>query len=99
MPANPGNRNADVLIATSALLLVVVMFALAWYGVDGIPGRTSRLVYAENGWDGLRLVRWPLGQKPALGQTAIAGPRDVAVGRPHSQGDETRTHARGRVAR
>lgn len=58
MPAKPGNGNADVLIATSALLLVVVMFALAWYGVDGIPGRTSRLVYAENGWDGLRLVRW-----------------------------------------
>jgi hypothetical protein len=48
----------EVLSAASAVLLLVVMFAFAWYGVDGIPGRTSRLVYAENAWHGLTLIRW-----------------------------------------
>lgn len=48
----------EIVSATSALLLLIAMFALAWYGVDGIPGRTSRLVYAENAWQGLPVVRW-----------------------------------------
>ncbi len=58
MPPSPRQRNADLLSAGSALVLLAVMFALAWYGGDGIPGRTSRLVYTETGWDGLTLVRW-----------------------------------------
>jgi hypothetical protein len=58
MPPSPRHRNADIVSATSAALLAAVMFALAWYGGAGIPGRTSRLVYAVNGWDALSLVRW-----------------------------------------
>jgi hypothetical protein len=58
MPPTPRQRNADIVSVTSAVLLLGVMFALAWYGGDGIPGRTSRLVYTENGWAALTLVRW-----------------------------------------
>lgn len=58
MPVNWRPGRGELVSATSALLLLVVMFALAWYGADGIPGRTARLVYAENGWEGLTLVRW-----------------------------------------
>ena len=58
MPPTPRHRNADIVSATSAVLLSGVMFALAWYGGDGIPGRTSRLIYTENGWAALTLVRW-----------------------------------------
>ena len=58
MADKPGYRYADLVSAGSALLLLVTMFLSAWYGVDGIPGRTSRLVYAENAWEGLTVVRW-----------------------------------------
>jgi hypothetical protein len=44
--------------ALSALALLVAMFAFAWYGMHGIPGRTARLVYTEDAWHGLTLVRW-----------------------------------------
>jgi hypothetical protein len=46
------------LSAVSALLLLVSMFALKWYGVDGIPGRTPRLSYSVDAWDGLSVGRW-----------------------------------------
>jgi hypothetical protein len=58
MPPTVRHRNADIVSAASAVLLLAVMFALAWYGGDGIPGRTSRLIYTENGWAALTLVRW-----------------------------------------
>lgn len=44
--------------AFSAVLLLVSMFALEWFGVDGIPGRTPKLSYAVDAWNGLSLVRW-----------------------------------------
>jgi hypothetical protein len=37
------------------------MFAFAWYGVDGIPGRSTArtgVVSAENAWHGLTVLRW-----------------------------------------
>jgi hypothetical protein len=58
MPVKLADTRGELVSAVSALLLLVVMFAFAWYGVDGIPGRTSRLVYAENAWHGLTVVRW-----------------------------------------
>jgi hypothetical protein len=51
-------RRANLISAVSAALLLGAMFAFAWYGVDGVPGRTARLVYDESGWDSLTLVRW-----------------------------------------
>jgi hypothetical protein len=51
----------ELMSAASALLLLVVMFALAWYGVDGIPGRqtpASGATGTETGWQGLTGVRW-----------------------------------------
>jgi hypothetical protein len=50
----------EMLSAVSAVLLLVSMFALEWYGVDGIPGRTGRLSYSVDAWDGLQVGRWVL---------------------------------------
>jgi len=58
MPASLRHRRGEIVSVSSALLLLLAMFALAWYGVDGIPGRTTRLVWVENAWDALALVRW-----------------------------------------
>jgi hypothetical protein len=58
MPEKWGPTRGELVSASSAVLLLVVMFAMAWFGVDGIPGRTARLVYAVNAWHGLTLLRW-----------------------------------------
>lgn len=58
MLANWRPGRGELVSATSAVLLLVAMFALAWFGVDGIPGRTARLIYAENAWEGLTAIRW-----------------------------------------
>ncbi|MBV9193161.1 MAG: hypothetical protein JO168_03370 [Solirubrobacterales bacterium] len=58
MPARAGHLRGEIVSAISALLLAVTMFALAWYGVDGVPGRTARLVGTENAWQGLSVLRW-----------------------------------------
>ncbi len=50
-------RRGELLSAACALVLLSAMFALEWYGVDGIPGR-SKLTSVENAWHGLTLVRW-----------------------------------------
>ncbi len=50
--------HGELLSAASAVALLLVMFALEWFGLDGIPGRTRSLAWAENGWQGLTLVRW-----------------------------------------
>jgi hypothetical protein len=47
-----------LLSACSAVALLIVMYALEWFGVDGIPGRTPSLAWAVNAWHGLTLVRW-----------------------------------------
>ena len=46
--------------AVCALALLVSMFALAWFGVDGIPGRTPAKVMTVDAWNGLSVVRWPM---------------------------------------
>jgi hypothetical protein len=48
----------EVVATVSAVLLFISMFALEWFGVVGIPGRTRKLSYAVDAWNGLPLVRW-----------------------------------------
>ncbi len=82
--------HGELISAGSALLLTVVMFALAWYGVDGIPGRQrhgAAVVATITGWQGLTALRWlilltvivALGTLAApaarLGRLAVAGIR------------------------
>ena len=47
--------------AVSALLLLVLMFAVKWYGVAGVPDPSyarPAVSGAEDGWNGLSVVRW-----------------------------------------
>jgi hypothetical protein len=44
--------------AVFALALLVSMFALKWFGVDGRPTARGANVRAEDAWNGLTLVRW-----------------------------------------
>lgn len=53
----------ELISAGCALALLILMFAFAWYGVDGIPGRTSGhsgVTWTENAWHALRVIRWPM---------------------------------------
>jgi hypothetical protein len=53
----------ELISASSALGLLVAMFATTWYGVAGVvdPSYARPAVStAENGWDGLSIVRWVL---------------------------------------
>ena len=75
MSASQLNRG-DLLAAGGAVLLLVFMFAFAWYGVDGIPGRSavgSAVASAEDAWHGLSVVRWlmMLTITAAIGSVAI----------------------------
>ncbi len=57
----PRLRQGALITAASAVALLVVMFAMEWYGVDELPGRVSAhrpLAHAENAWHGLTNVRW-----------------------------------------
>ncbi len=85
---NTGLTRGELISAASALVLLVLMFAVAWYGVDAIPGAaaTSSLpATSENAWDGLTVIRWVmlLTVLVALGAVAIhAGkPTRVTVAR------------------
>jgi hypothetical protein len=54
-------NRGEVVSALFALLLLIAMFALAWYGVDLLPGRPgspTSAVVSENAWNGLAGVRW-----------------------------------------
>ncbi len=53
----PRPQRGELVSAAAALVLLLTMFAFAWYGVDGIPGQTQ-VSSAENAWHGLTLVRW-----------------------------------------
>lgn len=53
MPARSLTRG-ELLSAGSAAVLTVLLFAVAWYGVDTGRGATS----SETGWQGLTDVRW-----------------------------------------
>jgi hypothetical protein len=50
-------QRGELVSVAGALLLLITMFSLKWYGVDGIPGR-SALSTAENAWHGLTVLRW-----------------------------------------
>ncbi|MFI5038981.1 MAG: hypothetical protein ACHQCG_03500 [Solirubrobacterales bacterium] len=54
-------RKGALITAGSALVLLVVMFATKWYGVDEIPGRVgtrAQVTHAANAWHALTIVRW-----------------------------------------
>jgi hypothetical protein len=62
-PPPPRVRVGELLSAASALVLLVVMFATEWYGVAGVPDPSyarPAISTAENGWDGLAVIRWVL---------------------------------------
>jgi hypothetical protein len=51
----------EMISAGNALVLLVLMFATKWYGVAGVPDPSyarPAVSTAENGWDGLTIVRW-----------------------------------------
>lgn len=57
----PRLRQGALIAAGSAVALGIVMFAMAWYGVDEIPGRVPArmpLTYAVNAWHALSVIRW-----------------------------------------
>jgi hypothetical protein len=56
-----GLTRGELISAASALALLLLMFAVAWYGVDRIPGATatsSPAATSENAWTGLTVIRW-----------------------------------------
>ena len=63
-PARPPRIRVGALVsATSALVLLVIMFATEWYGVAGVPDPSAvrpAVSTAENGWHGLTVTRWVL---------------------------------------
>jgi hypothetical protein len=62
-PRPPRIRVGALVSATSALVLLVVMFAMKWYGVAGVPDPSAvrpAVSTAENGWHGLTVTRWVL---------------------------------------
>lgn len=51
----------ELVSALCALALAVDLFATSWYGVAGVPDPSAArpaISTAENGWDGLTVVRW-----------------------------------------
>jgi hypothetical protein len=56
-----GNQGELISLAC-ALVLLVIMFAMKWYGVVGIPRGAERSAgsSAENAWQGLTGLRWLL---------------------------------------
>jgi divalent metal cation (Fe/Co/Zn/Cd) transporter len=63
-PARPPRIRVGALVsATSALALLVIMFATKWYGVAGVPDPSAvrpAVSTAENAWHGLTVTRWVL---------------------------------------
>jgi hypothetical protein len=53
-------HEGEFVSAASAAVLLVVMFAIEWYGVDRPPGKIDgeERVTAENAWHALTIVRW-----------------------------------------
>ena len=57
----PTVHRGELVSATSALCLLLVMFLLNWYGVAGVPDPSAArpaVSSAENAWDGLTVLRW-----------------------------------------
>jgi hypothetical protein len=62
-PRPPRIRVGALVSAVSALALLVVLFAMEWYGVAGVPDPSAvrpAISSAENGWHGLTITRWVL---------------------------------------
>lgn len=69
-PAAGGGRRrgarvhvGELISTVSALVLLVVLFAFAWYGVAGVPDPSyarPAVSGTEDGWNGLPLTRWIL---------------------------------------
>jgi hypothetical protein len=56
-------RVGELISAASALVLIVLMFATKWYGVAGVPDPSyarPAISGAEDGWNGLTVVRWAI---------------------------------------
>jgi hypothetical protein len=54
-------HTGELMSASSALLLLALMFLTKWYGVDGVPDPSAArpaVTTAVNGWNGLTSVRW-----------------------------------------
>ena len=59
----PRIRVGALVSATSALALLIIMFATEWYGVAGVPDPSAvrpAVSTAENAWHGLTVTRWVL---------------------------------------
>jgi hypothetical protein len=51
----------EIVATVSALALLVLMFALKWFGVAGVPGRSAvqaATTTSENAWQALTTLRW-----------------------------------------
>jgi hypothetical protein len=58
MPARRLTRG-ELVSAATGLVLLVLLFAVSWYGDDGSPGPGHRIVTGtETGWQALTAVRW-----------------------------------------
>jgi hypothetical protein len=57
-------RSGEVIVGLAAVALLVVIFALPWYGLTGEVGRTAAALPGAsttvNGWDALPTLRWLL---------------------------------------
>jgi hypothetical protein len=81
---NAGLTRGELISAASALALLALMFGVAWYGVDRIPGAaatSSAAATSENAWDALALIRWLmlLTALVALGAVAVHARRPGRV--------------------
>jgi hypothetical protein len=72
--------HGELLSASSAVALLIAMYALKWFGVDGVPGRTPSLAWAVNAWHALTVVRWVMLLTIAV---ALAAPLLHATQRSH----------------
>jgi hypothetical protein len=82
-------RQGALITALSALVLLVVMFATEWYGIDEIPGRVAtrtQVTHAVNAWNGLTIVRWLM-----LATIAVALGSVLLHGSQRSHGAKTNT--------
>jgi hypothetical protein len=84
-------RQGALITAGSALVLLIVMFATKWYGVDEIPGRVAtrtQVTHAANAWHALTIVRWLM-----LATIIVAVGSVLLHGSQRSHGSKTNTGA------
>ncbi|MGZ4179172.1 MAG: hypothetical protein ACXVUL_00585 [Solirubrobacteraceae bacterium] len=82
-------RQGALITAGSALVLLIVMFATKWYGMDEIPGRVAtrtQVTHAANAWHALTIVRWLM-----LATIVVAVGSVLLHGSQRSHGSKTNT--------